>query len=152
MKYILTVCLALAAIPTAYSQQVTADKLLMISIAVRDMDTSENFYTSALGCKVTQDYSQGGQRWVSLSFPGGGASITLVQAADTENLRPGTQKLYCTTPDAEALWKAVKAKGITPTHEYTTKTWQGSPWASWFSLADPDGNQVIIAQMKPAAQ
>ncbi|MGO8692599.1 MAG: VOC family protein, partial [Rectinemataceae bacterium] len=68
MKYILAVCLALSAISTVYSQQVTADKLLMISIAVRDMDKSKEFYTSALGLKITQDYSHGGQRWVSLSL------------------------------------------------------------------------------------
>lgn len=67
MKYIFAVCLALEAIPTVYSQKATADKLLMISIAVRDMDKSEEFYTSALGLKATQDYSQGGQRWVSES-------------------------------------------------------------------------------------
>ncbi|HET6486834.1 MAG TPA: VOC family protein, partial [Spirochaetia bacterium] len=96
--------------------------------------------------------SQGGQRWVSLGLPGGGASITLLQAADTENLRAGTQKLYFTTRDAKSLWQAVKARGITPTHDWTTETWAGSPWASWFSLADPDGNQVIIAQMKPSAE
>jgi len=85
---------------------------------------------------------------VSLSFPGGGASISLLQAAQTENLKPGTQKLYFTTADAEALWKAVTAKGTTPAHALTTETWKGSPWAAWFSLADPDGNQVMIAQMK----
>ena len=152
MKYLFAACLALAAIPVAFSQQVTVDKLLMLNIAVRDMDKSKEFYTVALGLKATQDYSQGGQRWVSLSLPGGGASLTLLQSADTENLRPGTQKLYFTTPDAEALWKAVKAKGITPTHDFTTETWEGSPWAAWFSLADPDGNQVMIAQMKTAAQ
>ncbi len=152
MKYILAVCLALAAIPTVYSQQVTADKLLMISIAVRDMDKSKEFYTSALGLKITQDYSHGGQRWVSLSLPGGGASMSLLQAADTENLRPGTQKLYFTTSDAESLYEAIKAKGIVPTHEFTKQTWQGSPWAGWFSLADPDGNQVMIVQMKTATE
>ena len=152
MKYLFAACLTLAAIPTAYSQQVAVDKLLMISIAVRDMDKSKAFYSSALGFKVTQDYSQGGQRWVSLSLPGGGASISLLQAAHTENLEPGTQKLYFTTPDAEALWKAIKASGITPTHEFTRETWQGSPWAGWFSLADPDGNQVMIVQMKTSAE
>lgn len=145
---ILAAFLALGAIPTVYSQQMTVDKLLMVSIAVRNMDVSKEFYSSALGLKVTQDYSQNGQRWVSLSFPGGGASISLLQAAQTENLKPGTQKLYFTTADAEALWKAVTAKGITPTHALTTETWKGSPWAAWFSLADPDGNQVMIAQMK----
>jgi len=152
MKYLFAACLALAAIPTVYSQEVTVDKLWMISIAVRDMDKSKEFYTVTLGLKVTQDYSQGGQRWVSLNLPGGGASLSLLQSADTENLRPGTQKLYFTTSDAEALWRAVKAKGVTPTHDFTRDTWQGSPWASWFSVADPDGNQVMIAQMKNAAE
>ena len=144
--------LVLGAIPTVYSQQMTVDKLLMISVAVRNMDDSKEFYSSALGLEVTQDYNQNGQRWVSLSLPGGGASISLLQAAQTENLKPGTQKLYFTTPDAQALWKAVKAKGITPTHDFTTETWKGSPWAAWFSLADPDGNQVMIAQMKTSQE
>jgi len=149
MKYlpVFAACLALTAIPS-YSQRMTVDRLLMISMAVSNMDKSKEFYTSALGLEATQDYSQGGQRWVSLSLSGGGASISLLQAKHTENLEVGTQKLYFTTPDAEALWKAIKAKGITPAHELTKETWKGSPWAAWFSLADPDGNQVLIVQMK----
>ncbi|HTZ51287.1 MAG TPA: VOC family protein, partial [Spirochaetia bacterium] len=84
MKHIVVLCLALTSTPVVFSQSVAVDSLLMISVAVRDMDTSKAYYAAALGMKVTQDFSQGGQRWVSLGLPGGGASITLLQAADTE--------------------------------------------------------------------
>lgn len=109
MKYIFAVCLALEAIPTVYSQKATADKLLMISIAVRDMDKSEEFYTSALGLKATQDYSQGGQRWVSLSLPGGGASMSLLQAANTENLATRNCTLRPPTPSRCVRQSRLKA-------------------------------------------
>jgi len=152
MKYlsVFAACLAFAAMPS-FSQTVTVDKFLMMSMAVSNMDAAREFYATVLGLKVTQDYNRGGQRWLSLSLPGGGASLSLLQAASTENLKVGTQKLYFTTPDAESLWKAIKARGVTPTHELTKETWEGSPWAAWFSLADPDGNQVMIVQLKTAA-
>ncbi len=146
MKSVVACFLALAAVTSAYSQQMNIDKLLMITMVVGDMDKSKEFYTSVLGLKATKDYSQGGQRWVALEIPGGGASLNL--ATVTGNLKPGMETLYFTTPDAEAAWKAVKAKGLRPARELSRESWAGSPWAAWFSLADPDGNQVLVVQMK----
>ena len=38
-----------------------------------------------------------GQRWVSMDLPGGGTSINLTTFH--ENMKPGTMKLYLSTPD-----------------------------------------------------
>jgi uncharacterized glyoxalase superfamily protein PhnB len=133
------------------------DKFMMITIAVGNMDKAKEFYTM-LGLKATQDYSQAGQRWVALALPGGGASINLStvlssgKSATVENLKPGTVSLYFSTPDVEAVWKDLKEKGVTLTHEISKESWAGSPWAAWFSVSDPDGNQVLIVQLKSPGQ
>jgi uncharacterized glyoxalase superfamily protein PhnB len=44
-----------------------------------------------------------------------------------ENLKPGALTLYFTTTDIEAAWKAIKAKGVTPTHEVSKESWAGAP-------------------------
>lgn len=64
------------------------------------MDKAKEFYTEELGFKATTDYSQGGQRWVTVVPPGGGTSITL--STYFGNLKPGTMQLYLSTPDIQA--------------------------------------------------
>jgi len=151
MQFVVACLLALTAMPSVYAQQVHIDKLLMITMAVSNMDKSKEFYTS-LGFEATRDMSQGGQRWVALSLPGGGASLNLATVGASgkpvEKLTPGTLSVYVTTADVQAAWEAIKAKGITPTQALTRESWEGSPWAAWFSVPDPDGNQVLVIQMK----
>ena len=53
------------------------EKILMFTMAVTDMAKAKEFYAEKLGFKVTRDYGQGDQHWVSLEAPGGGASLNL---------------------------------------------------------------------------
>jgi catechol 2,3-dioxygenase-like lactoylglutathione lyase family enzyme len=139
LAFCLAPLLASALAGPASSQEPVLDRLLMIHVAVSDMDKSKAFYTDKLGFNATQDYGHGGQRWVSLVLPGGGASINLTTFP--ENMKPGTMKLYFSTPDVEAAYKKLKAKGVKPTHEISDDS-----WGRWFSVADPDGDQVIVVQ------
>jgi catechol 2,3-dioxygenase-like lactoylglutathione lyase family enzyme len=117
----------------------TIDQITMIQMAVSDMDKSKVFYTDKLGFTATGDNGGGNQRWVSLALPGGGTSINLTTAF--ENLKPGSMKMYLSSPDLEATYKTLTAKGVKPAGEI-----KNDPWGKWFEVDDPDGNRWLIVQ------
>lgn len=124
-------------------------KLEMFHMAVSDVAKSKEFYADILGCKVLEDKEYGGQRWVSLELPGGGTSINMTNVH--ENMVPGTYKLYFSVQDIEAAREELASKNVKPTKE-------GDDWGRWensdgkgqkyFTLADPDGNQLLIIPAK----
>ena len=114
------------------------EKILMFTMAVTDMAKAKAFYADTLGFQVTRDYGQGDQHWVSLDAPGGGASLNLTTMH--ENMKPGTMKLYLSTPDIEAARSALMKRGL-EVGEITEV--QGVKYAGF---SDPDGNQWLIVQ------
>ncbi len=154
MKPVLALFLALAVMPAAYSEGMVVDKFMMITLAVGNMDKAKEFYTT-LGLKATKDYSQAGQRWVALAFPGGGASINL--STMTANFtkpgmsEPGTVVLYFTTSDVAAAHKQLGAKGV-KVPDIKDDLYGPGSGVKWFNLEDPDGNQVLIVQSKSPGQ
>ena len=133
---------ALAASTAANSQQLF-DKITMTILAVGNMDQAKEFYAEKLGFKVASDYGSGGRHWVTVVPPGGGTTITL--STYFENLKPGTMKLYLSTPDIQAAYKELSAKGVT-INEIKDDLYGPGSGVKWFSLADPDGNQWMIWQ------
>jgi uncharacterized glyoxalase superfamily protein PhnB len=49
--------------------------------------------------------------------------------------------MYLSTPDVEAAYKELKAKGVKPNNEIKDDSWGKS-----FSVNDPDGNFWFIVQ------
>ncbi len=127
----------------------TVDKLTMLSMAVSNLDKVKEFYTGKLGFKVISDFKydkdQGGvpagSRWVSIQPPSGEIQITLTNVF--ENMKPGSMKLYLSTPDIEAASQELKAKGVKLTYEVTR-----AGWGTSFGLTDPEGNQWVVVQSK----
>jgi len=128
------------------------DKLMMFHMAVNDMDEAKKFYTEKLGFKVTNDFAYdkeqaaragvaAGSRWISMDLPGGGTSINLTNVF--ENMKPGSMKLYLSTPDIEAAYKELTAKGVKPSAEITR-----AGWGTSFSFNDSDGNQWLVVESK----
>ena len=128
------------------------DKLMMLSMAVKNMEEVKQFYTDKLGFKVTSDFAYNqdqaakvglpaGSRWVSLQLPGGGANITITNV--DENMKPGSMKLYLSSPDIEAAYEELTDKGVKPTAEITL-----AGWGTSFSFNDPDGNQWLVVEAK----
>ena len=70
-------------------------------------------------------------------LPGGGPSINLTTFH--ENLKPGTMKMYLSTPNIEAAYKELKLNGIKPKSKIIKQSWGTS-----FSFADPDGNVWLL--------
>ena len=90
------------------------DKLMILSMAVHNMDEAKQFYSDKLGFIVTSDFTPDpaydkqagipeGGRWISLALPAGGASLTLTNVL--ENMHPGTIKLYPSTPDIQTAYQ-----------------------------------------------
>ncbi|MHB0988367.1 MAG: VOC family protein [Bellilinea sp.] len=132
----------------------TIDKLIMLHMAVNNnkMDELKEFYTEKLSFKVTGDFAYDkalaakagvpvGSRWISVQLPGSGTSITLTNLF--ENMKPGGMKLYLSTPDIEAVYNELTAKGVKPTTEITR-----AGWGTFFSFSDPDGNQWLVVESK----
>ena len=125
----------------------TFDKLVMFSLAVTDMVSAKDFYADKLGFKITSDYRQNDNHWwVSLDLPGGGMTITLTTAH--ENMKPGTMKLYLSTPDIQATHKQLTEKGVTLSNGIKDDLYGPGSGVKWLSFNDPDGNQWIAMQPK----
>ena len=120
------------------------NKLMMFSMAVSDMPKAKAFYVDKLGLEVTQDYRKDDDNWwLSLNLPEGGTSITLTTFH--ENMKPGTMKLYLTTSDVTAAHKQLSEKAE-KVGEVKDNLFGPGSGVKWFSLKDPDGNQVLVLQ------
>ena len=93
----------------------TVNKLTMVSVLVSDMKKAKEFYAEKLGLEVATDYRQNDDNWwVTLTLPGGGASITLARSSTTDNEppKPGTVGFYLSTSDIAAAHKELNDKGV----------------------------------------
>ncbi|GLV54170.1 hypothetical protein KDH_10180 [Dictyobacter sp. S3.2.2.5] len=115
----------------------------MLTIAVTEMAKAKAFYAGQLGFRVTTDFGQGDQHWVSLELPGGGASLNLTTMH--ENMQPGTMKLYLATSDLEAAYNELKAKGAR-VNEVKDDLYGPGSGVKWFEISDPDGNRWLVVQ------
>jgi catechol 2,3-dioxygenase-like lactoylglutathione lyase family enzyme len=131
------------------SESVTVvNKLTMVSVVVSDMKRAKEFYAEKLGLEVATDYRQNDDNWwVTLTLPGGGASITLARSSTTSNEppKPGTLGFYLSTSDLAAAHKELNEKGVKPSEIQDNLYGPGSG-VKFFQLKDPDGNQVTFAQ------
>ncbi len=127
---------------------IVANKLTMVSVVVSGMKRAKEFYAEKLGLEVATDYRQNDDNWwVTLTLPGGGASITLARSSTTSNEppKPGTLGFYLSTSDIAAAHKELNEKGVKPSEVRDDLYGPGSG-VKFFQLKDPDGNQVTFAQ------
>ena len=124
------------------------NKLSMVSVVVSDMKKAKEFYAEKLGLEVATDYRRNDDNWwVTLTLPGGGASITLARSSTTSNEppKPGTLSFYFSTSDIAAAHKELNEKGVKPS-EIKDDLYGPGSGVKFFQLKDPDGNQVTFAQ------
>ena len=131
------------------SESVTiVNKLSMVSILVSDMKKAKEFYAEKLGLEVATDYRRNDDNWwVTLTFPGGGASITLARSSTTHNEppKPDSMSFYFSTSDIAAAHKELNEKGV-KTSDIQDNLYGPGSGVKFFQLQDPDGNQVTFAQ------
>ena len=124
------------------------NKFMMLSINVSEMPKAKSFYADKLGLKITTDYRIDDDNWwVSLTFPGGGATMTLARASSHPgNIKPGTLSLYFETSDVVAAHKEISSKGV-PVNEIQDDLFGPGSGVKFFNLKDPDGNLVHLVQV-----
>jgi catechol 2,3-dioxygenase-like lactoylglutathione lyase family enzyme len=130
-------------------------KLNVTSIVVLDQEEALDFYVDKLGLEKASDIRQGPFRWLTVRVPGDpGIEIFLEEPgppvhdeATAAQLRELVTKgalgsLVFHTDDAQALYEALKARGVTDftqepiTHSYGTD----------MGIRDPFGNAIRILQ------
>lgn len=121
-------------------------RISIVSIPVADQDHAKEFYVDKLGFSVVSDDAMGPEsRWVMLSPPGGGATITLVTWFPT--LPPGSVKgLVYEVDDIEKTRGELISKGLAVGEIDET------PWGVRLAqLDDVDGNGIVLQQLtKPS--
>jgi uncharacterized protein YndB with AHSA1/START domain/catechol 2,3-dioxygenase-like lactoylglutathione lyase family enzyme len=123
------------------------DAITVISVPVTDQQTSKSFYLDQLGFTLVADAEQGENpngRWIQLAPPGGGATITLVTWFD--DMRPGSCKLVLGTADADEAHAELVGRGVKVSGEPRDEV-----WGRYFGLDDPDGNNWLVIQHRPAS-
>ena len=125
-----------------------ANRFTMVSLIVSDMKKAKEFYAEKLGLEVATDYRRNDDNWwVTLIFPGGGASMTLARSSTThdEAPKPDTIGLYFSTSDIAAAHTELDEKGLKP-GEVRDDLYGPGSGVKFFQLKDLDGNQVTFAQ------
>jgi lactoylglutathione lyase len=114
-----------------------------ISLAVKDIEASKNFYEK-LGFKIVSGNIK--QKWLVLD--NGGHKVGLFQGMFEKNMltfNPGwdqNAKKVDAFTDIRELQRQLKAKGITPKKEADEKT----TGPASFVVIDPDGNPILVDQ------
>jgi catechol 2,3-dioxygenase-like lactoylglutathione lyase family enzyme len=125
-------------------------KLFMLNVVVTDMEKAREFYVDKLGCKVTKNVRQDDKNWwVSLEFPGGGPTVTIFLTTYAPTPKPGGMAFYISSPDIQEAYKQLNAKGVKPDGEIMDDLYGPGSKVKWFSIKDPDGNNLTIAQSEP---
>lgn len=119
---------------------------MMCSINVADMSKSKNFYVTKLGFEITTEYRQDDDNWwTTLALPEGGTNLTLSRASvSPESIKAGTLAMYFEVSDINAAHEEVAGKDIETDGVQDDLFGPGSG-VKWFSVKDPDGNQVMFA-------
>lgn len=114
------------------------ERISIVSVPVSDQTAARRFYVEILGFSVLRDDAMGpDRRWIQLSPPCGGPSITLVTWFDA--MLPGCQQgLVISAADVESAHKGLKARGA------GVSDVQSVPWGRYFTFEDPDGNGWVV--------
>lgn len=111
----------------------------VISIPVSDQDRAKKFYVEVLGFKELADMQmKPDMRWIHLTPPDGGATITLVTWFPT--MPPGSLRgLVLEVDDIDTRHKELAAQG-----HNSPEGIQAEPWGRYVTVNDPDGNGIVL--------
>jgi catechol 2,3-dioxygenase-like lactoylglutathione lyase family enzyme len=120
-------------------------QIQVVSIPVSDQDRAKSFYTDTLGFTLMADAPMGpDMRWVQLSPPAGGTSITLVTWF--EGMPAGSVSgLVLGCADIQATVDELAGRGLSLTPI------ESQSWGTFSTFQDPDGNGWVLAETPPEA-
>ena len=122
------------------AQQATT-QVAVVSVPVSDQERAKAFYVDRLGFELLRDDSSvPGMRWIQVSPPGGGPSLTLVDWFET--MPPGSLRgLVFSVEDLDAEYAHLVANGVS-----FEGPPESQPWAKETVFVDPDGNQFVLQE------
>jgi len=113
-----------------------------VLVPVADQDAAIAWYGTRLGCTLTADMPFGeGSRWVTVTPPGGGASLALVPPQG--EFAPGRSTgISFSSPDPRALYEELRAAGV----DADEPVGGDGTVPVLFFFRDGDGNQLMVAE------
>jgi catechol 2,3-dioxygenase-like lactoylglutathione lyase family enzyme len=113
----------------------------VLSLPVSDQDRARDFYVGVLGFELLQDIEmQPGMRWVQVAPRGGATTLTLVTWFDS--MPAGSNRgLVLETDDLDADVERLRGLG----QDFPDGI-QQQPWGRFVTLADPDGNGLVLQE------
>jgi predicted enzyme related to lactoylglutathione lyase len=119
-------------------------EIAFVYYSVTDIARARRFYEELLGLTVGIEYEGAPGKWW-IEYDVGGVAFAI------KNFEPsvgkGSAVLAIEVTDIEAAFAAVRAADILVTEELAE-----FPRCHSFAVKDPDGNEIILHQLKPADQ
>jgi predicted enzyme related to lactoylglutathione lyase len=138
-----------AAAPQNIERPAGIEKLILVTIVVKNQDAALDFYTKTLGFEKRADFRPSGNpRWVTVAPKGQDIEIALWEAGSKSDHVPpshqqpgiGTQWNF-KVEDCRKTYADLKARGVKFKSEPVEY-----PYAIGAEFTDPDGNHFSIVQ------
>jgi serine phosphatase RsbU (regulator of sigma subunit)/catechol 2,3-dioxygenase-like lactoylglutathione lyase family enzyme len=127
-------------------------RLQQVTIYVRDLDRSKNFYLDQLGFSLGYEARlESGEHWVAVAPPDGSAMLALVAPEpDSEEYRliGGQSRVAFLTEDINAIFHAWSKRGVHFHHPPRIPSWGGM----FTSFEDVDGNSFGLVGFDEATR
>ena len=126
------------------------EKLLNISIVVKDQAAALEFYTNKVGFEKRTDFAPpGGTRWVTVAPKGQDLELSIFEATPSvdpkvpqSRLRPGGVHGTFKTTDCKRDFEDLSARGV----KFNEPNPVEYPFGIIVSFTDPDGNSFNLLQ------
>lgn len=113
-----------------------------VGVYVSDQEAALRFYTEVMGFEVRADRSMGRQgRWLEVAPPGAQSRLVLYPRAMMEDWDKRKTSVVLGCPDIESEYERLSGSGVT-----FLQTPTKMKWGSFAVLADPDGNEFVLAE------
>ena len=122
------------------------NKIGIVCIPVSDQDKAVEFYVDTLGFEKRADIPFGnGYRWVEVAPHGSATTVAIAPPPEGQPTGNAQTGIIFHTEDIEAVHADLKAAGVDVDAEVTR---MGDPVPPMFWLRDPEGNVLMIAEVK----
>jgi catechol 2,3-dioxygenase-like lactoylglutathione lyase family enzyme len=126
----------------------TVSKVANVIIPVRDQDAQIDFYTDVLGLEKRTDIPMGDEhdgRWVEVA-PSGADTVIAICPPGPKNEAGGKDTgITLQTDDIDGYHELLADRGVDVDDEVSR---MGEPVPPLFWLRDPEGNQLMIVEVK----
>lgn len=118
------------------------DSIGVVPVYVQDQDVYVDFYVNKLGFEPRFDSEVApGVRWIEVGLPGQHASVGILSAAANPDQPPMTNWATLHTTDLTKARAELVERGVEVSEPIP------APWGPFAMVTDPEGNQIILAEV-----